>query len=128
MAGLAIGAWLGHRKVWFFSARYFPVLLIGMSVLAVLSVPFLDSLAGYWFFPVAVFFLVLSFAVLGGAVFVAGVSLHKGRFEQSAAFIYLGDVAGGAIGSFLMAIFWYLLPDLSMPDILWDLQCLLQGC
>ncbi|WP_010663135.1 spermine/spermidine synthase domain-containing protein [Marinilabilia salmonicolor] len=127
MAGLAIGAWLGHRKVWFFSARYFPVLLIGMSVLAVLSVPFLDSLAGYWFFPVAVFSLVFSFAVLGGAIFVAGVSLHKGRFEQSAAFIYMGDVAGGAIGSFLMAIFLVPFAGLVNAGYLMGLTVLIAG-
>jgi spermidine synthase len=105
MGGLAIGALLGHREIGFFKARYFPALLIGLSVLSVLSIPFLDVMGHSWFFPLAVFFLVLAFAVLGGAVFVAGLTLHKGNYQQSAALIYFGDVAGGAIGSFLAAIF-----------------------
>jgi spermidine synthase len=127
MAGLAMGALLGHRKVWFFRAHYLPVLLIAMSLLAVLTVPFLDSLAGVWLFPVVVFLLVFSFAVLGGAVFVSGLSLHKGRFEQSAAFIYMGDVAGGAIGSFLMAIFLVPFAGLVNSGYLMGLTVLIAG-
>jgi len=101
--------------------------LIAMSLLAVLTVPFLDSLAGVWLFPVVVFLLVFSFAVLGGAVFVSGLSLHKGRFEQSAAFIYMGDVAGGAIGSFLMAIFLVPFAGLVNSGYLMGLTVLIAG-
>ncbi len=105
MAGLAIGAILGHRNFWFFQPRYFPVLLIGLSLLSIVAVPLLDSAGHSFIFPVIVFLLVLAFAILGGAVFVAGITLHRGVYQQSAASVYLADVAGGAIGSFLSAIF-----------------------
>jgi len=105
MAGLAIGALLGHRNVAFFKARYFPVLLIMLSVLVISAVPFLDTIGHSWFFPVAVLLFVFAFSVLGGAVFVAGVSLYSGSVQKGAALVYGADVAGGAIGSFLAAIF-----------------------
>jgi spermidine synthase len=105
MAGLAVGALLGHRNIAFFRARYFPVLLIALSVLVISAVPVLDIIGHSWFFPVAVFFLIFTLSVLGGAVFVAGVSLHTGTIQKAAALVYGADVAGGAIGSFLAAVF-----------------------
>lgn len=105
MAGLAIGAMLGHRNVLFFKARYFPVLLIMLSVLVISAVPLLDTIGHSWFFPLAVLLFVFAFSVLGGAVFVAGISLFSGSVQKGAAVVYGADVAGGAIGSFLAAIF-----------------------
>ncbi|WP_462318869.1 spermine/spermidine synthase domain-containing protein [Marinilabilia sp.] len=106
MAGLAVGAWLGRRKVWFFNPEYFPALLIILSILAISAIPVLDTVGHRWFFPLITVIFVLGLSVVGGAVFVAGLSLRQGRVEKTASVVYAADVAGGALGSFLTAIFF----------------------
>lgn len=106
MAGLAAGAWMGRRKIWFFNPRYFPVLLIILSVLAVSAIPVLDTIGHRWLFPLVTMGFVLGFSIVGGAIFVSGLSLRAGSVEKTASVIYAADVAGGALGSFLTAIFF----------------------
>lgn len=127
MAGLAIGALLGHRNVVFFKARYFPVLLIVLSAFVISAVPLLDTIGYSWLFPIAVMLFVFVLSVLGGAVFVAGVSLYSGSVPKGAALVYGADVAGGAIGSFLTAIFLVPYTGLVNAGILLGVAVLLAG-
>ncbi|PWE01385.1 spermine/spermidine synthase domain-containing protein [Marinilabilia rubra] len=106
MAGLAVGAWLGRREVLFFSPRFFPALLIILAVLSVSAIPVLDTIGHTWLFPLITIGFVFGFSFIGGAIFVAGLSLHPGSVEKTASVIYAADVAGGALGSFLSAIFF----------------------
>ncbi len=105
LAGLALGAVLGKREVLFFQPRFFPVLLVMMGVLSIAAVPVLDTMAGSAIFSFLTFVVLLALAVLGGGVFVSGLSLYRGSIQKGAAVIYGADVAGGALGSFLSAIF-----------------------
>jgi hypothetical protein len=43
-------------------------------------------------------------AFTGGAIFAFALALQSGRVSRSAALIYGADVAGGAIGSFVVVV------------------------
>ncbi len=105
MAGLALGAWLGRNGFSAFRPRYFPVLLMVIAFISILSVPVLNSMAGTWFFPVMTSLIILALAVVGGGIFVAGISLNRRRIQHGAALVYAADVAGGALGAFLSVLF-----------------------
>ncbi|WP_010528401.1 spermine/spermidine synthase domain-containing protein [Thermophagus xiamenensis] len=106
MAGLALGAILAKREVFFFQARYYSVMLIIMALLCIMAVPVADRTAGLIVFPVVVLVMIFILAMLGGGVFVAGLSLYRGSIAQGAAGIYVADGAGGALGSVITAIFF----------------------
>jgi spermidine synthase len=127
MAGLAIGAWLGRQNILFFKPRFFPVLLIVLSVLAISSMPVLDTIGSIWLFPVIALMLILSFSIVGGGVFVSGLSLHHGSIERTASFIYVADVVGGALGSFLAAIFFVPFTGLVNTGYLFGMAVLVGG-
>ena len=105
MAGLVLGGIMGKRQIFIFRARYFPALLISMGLVSEIALPLLGRLAEAWIFPFVVFAVVMMLAILGGGIFVVGLSMVRGRVEQSAALTYVADVAGGALGFFLTAIF-----------------------
>ena len=105
MAGLAFGAFLGQKKYLIFHPRYFPVMMMILALLCLGAVPALDAVGRVSLFPVFTGMIVLALAVVGGSIFTSGVDLEQGTIRNGAARIYSADVAGGAIGSFLIAIF-----------------------
>ncbi|MGQ1890876.1 spermine synthase [Thermophagus sp. OGC60D27] len=105
MGGLALGGVLGKKQFFFFRERYFPVMLVAMGLLSEIAIPILDRLANLMIFPFMVFVFGFLLALLGGGIFVVGLSMCRGRIESNAAITYGADVAGGALGSFLTAIF-----------------------
>ena len=127
MAGLALGAVLGNRNVLFFRARYFPVMLIMMAVLSIAAVPVIDSMANRMVFPVVVLIILFGMAMLGGGIFVAGLSLHEGSVQSGAANTYVADVTGGALGSFITAIFFVPYTGLVNTGYLFGMALLIGG-
>ena len=127
MAGLALGAMLGNRNVLFFRARYFPVMLIMMAILSIAAVPVIDSMANRMVFPMVVLVILFGMAMLGGGIFVSGLSLHKGSVQSGAAITYVADVAGGALGSFMTAIFFVPYTGLVNTGYLFGMALLIGG-
>jgi hypothetical protein len=127
MAGLALGAVLGNRNVLFFRARYFPVMLIMMAVLSIAAIPVIDSMANRMVFPVVVLIILFGMAMLGGGIFVVGLSLHEGSVQSGAAITYVADVTGGALGSFITAIFFVPYTGLVNTGYLFGMALLIGG-
>ncbi|MFO7999710.1 MAG: spermine synthase [Marinilabilia sp.] len=127
MAGLAVGALLGQRKILIFKARYFSVLLFVLAFMTIGAVPVLNGWGHVSIFPVMTSLAVFALAVAGGGVFVSGVGLYKGSIGHGAAMIYGADVAGGAIGSFLSAIFFVPYTGLVNTGFLMGLVVLIGG-
>jgi spermidine synthase len=127
MGGLAMGAWFGKRWFIVFKPHLFPVLLIFLSVLSIIAVPVLNSMADTWAFPVATSVFIFIFAVIGGGVFVSGLALQSGSAGKTAALIYGADVAGGALGSFMAAIFFIPFTGLINTGYLFGLAVLIGG-
>ncbi|MGM0377113.1 MAG: spermine synthase [Bacteroidota bacterium] len=127
MAGLAFGAFLGKREVLIFHPRYFPVMMMLLAMLSLGAVPLLDAVGRVSWFPLFTGLVVLALAVAGGSIFTSGVALQQGSVRRGAARIYSADVAGGAIGSFLIAIFFVPYSGLINTGYLLGLMLLIGG-
>ncbi len=104
MAGLALGAWV--VKKFFPNGRgaIYPIGLVVLALLALSAVPVLNSMGDSFGFPIGLSVWNFLLAFLGGAIFAFALALQSGRVIQSAALIYGADVAGGAIGSFVVVV------------------------
>jgi site-specific recombinase len=65
--------------------------------------------------------------MLGGGIFVAGLSLHEGSVQSGAAITYVADVTGGALGSFITAIFFVPYTGLVNTGYLFGMALLIGG-
>ncbi|MFW5753845.1 MAG: spermine synthase [Marinilabiliaceae bacterium] len=127
MAGFAVGAFLGKRKFFIFHPRYFPVMMMILALLNLGAVPMLDAVGRVFWFPVVTGMIVLALAVAGGSIFTSGVALDHGSVARGASRIYSADVAGGALGSFLIAIFFVPYSGLINTGYLLGLMLLIGG-
>lgn len=127
MAGLAMGAWsMKHLTSGAFE-RFYPVLLMVLGITAISALPLLNTAGdSAWFVPL-VLILVMVLAFLGGAVFAAALALQPGSVSRGAARVYGADVAGGAIGSFVVAIFMVPFAGLINAGYLTGLMLVLGG-
>ena len=127
MAGLALGAYLSRLKVFVFRPRFFPVMMFLLAFLSIGAVPLLESMGRVALFPLFTGLVVLLLAVAGGSIFASGVALQEGSVRKGAAIIYSADVAGGALGSFLIAIFFVPFSGLVNTGYLLGLMLLIGG-
>ncbi len=127
MAGLAIGAWSVKRLAPGVLDRFYPIVLMVLGIAAISALPLLNTAAdSAWFVPL-VLILVMALAFLGGAVFASALALQPGSVSKGAARVYGADVAGGAIGSFVTAIFMVPFAGLINAGYLTGLMLLLGG-
>ncbi|MFW5890559.1 MAG: spermine synthase, partial [Marinilabiliaceae bacterium] len=114
-------------KFFIFHPRYFPVMMMILALLNLGAVPMLDAVGRVFWFPVVTGMIVLALAVAGGSIFTSGVALDHGSVARGASRIYSADVAGGALGSFLIAIFFVPYSGLINTGYLLGLMLLIGG-